>query len=149
MRTPILAAFALATSVAAIPLVPASAANPQVGATATEPASVTHPAGATATSEQNPLLTDSGAVRMGKLIGTDVYNNKDQKLGTVDGVVMGTNGQPQVIVSHDGKLYPVDWNKMKFGDAKKNGDNKAMIPSMTKDQFGSMKEFHYNARQTG
>ncbi len=146
MRTPILAAFALATSMAAIPLVPASAANPQG---ATEPASVTHPAGATATSEQNPLLTDSGAVRMGKLIGTDVYNDKDQKLGTVDGVVMGTNGQPQVIVSHDGKLYPVDWNKMKFGDAKKNGDNKAMIPSMTKDQFGSMKEFHYNARQTG
>jgi hypothetical protein len=149
MRTPILAAFALATSVAAIPLVPASAANPQVGATATAPANVVHPAGATATSEQNPLLTDSASVRIGKLIGTDVYNDKDQKLGTVDGVVMGTNGHPQVIVSHDGKLYPVAWNKMKFGDAKKNDDNKAMIPNMTKDQFGKMQEFHYNARQTG
>ncbi|MBN9559220.1 MAG: PRC-barrel domain-containing protein [Alphaproteobacteria bacterium] len=149
MRTPTFAAIALAASMAALPLVPACAASPQVGATATEPANVAHPSGATATSEQNPLLTDSGAVRAGKLIGTDVYNNKDQKLGTVDGVVIGTNGQPQVIVSHDGKLYPVAWNEMKFGDAKKNGDNKAMIPNMTKDQFGQMKEFHYNARQTG
>lgn len=149
MRTPTFAAFALAASMVALPVVAADAADTHAGTAATIPANVVNPPGATATSEQNPLLTDNGSVRIGKLIGTDVYNDKDQKLGTVDGVVVAANGQPEVILSHDGKLYPVAWNKMKFGDAKKNGDNKAMIPGMTKDQFSSFQVFHYTARNSG
>ena len=33
--------------------------------------------------------------------------------------------------------------------AKDNGDNKALIPGMTKDQFGNMQVFHYTARNSG
>ncbi|MBV9247834.1 MAG: PRC-barrel domain-containing protein [Acetobacteraceae bacterium] len=141
MQSSKLAAFAFAASLAAMPmLTPASAATNYTGT------DVTHPAGATAPSQTNPLLTDDGSVRIGKLIGTDVYNSQDQKLGSVDGVVIDKSGQPQVIISHNNKLVKVPWSDLQFGNAKANSDNKVLMTGMTKDQLQSMQEYHYRAR---
>lgn len=35
------------------------------------------------------------------------------------------------------------------GRSRDNGDNKVLIPGMTKDQFGNMQAFHYTARSSG
>src|SRR5690348_17024240 len=103
--------------------------------------SVTNPQGATAPSQRNPLLTDSGAVRIGKMVGTDIYNGQDQKLGTVDGVLIDKTGQVEVIISHDSKLVSVPWSKFQFGNADQNSDNRVLMPGATKDQFNSMQAF--------
>jgi len=108
---------------------------------------VTHPSGAAAPSEKNPLLTDDGSVRIGKLIGTNVYNGQDQKLGSIDGVLINKAGEPKAVISHNDKLVEVPWSKLQFGNAQQNGDNKVLIPSMSKDQLSQMQAFHYTARQ--
>lgn len=91
----------------------------------------------------NPLLTDQGMVRMSKLIGTDIYNDQDKKLGSVADVVMGRNGEPNVIVKTNGKLHAVQWNQLRFGNAQKNKDNKVLMPGTTQDALNSRPQYHY------
>lgn len=142
MKTPLFATMALATGLAVTPALAQTTTNaPSHSATA----SVTT---ASAPSDRNPLLADNGDVRIGKLIGTDVYNDKDQKLGSVDGVLMGKNGQPTVVISADNRLIQVPWSKLKFGDAKQNGDNKVIMSGETRDALNKMPEFHYTARHS-
>jgi hypothetical protein len=99
-----------------------------------------------ATSADNPLLTDNGSVRVGKLIGADVYNSQDQKLGSVDGVVVNKNGEPQAVLSVKNKLVEVPWNKLQFGNAQQNSDNKVMLGDMTKSQLDGMQTFRYTSK---
>jgi sporulation protein YlmC with PRC-barrel domain len=142
-----LASFVVAAAFAAAPvMVPVAAVAASTNYTGTN---VTNPSGATAPSQANPLLTDNGSVRVGKLIGTNVYNSQDQKLGDVDGVVIDKAGQPKVVISHNNKLVEVPWSKLQFGDAQKNSDNKVIIPGMSQDQFNQMQAFHYTARNNG
>jgi sporulation protein YlmC with PRC-barrel domain len=162
MRSSLFAAAALGASLAALPAM-AQSTHTNNAANGTNTAATTTPTtGAAATttkttnsvtnvppSQSNPLMTENGGVRVNKLIGTDVYNSKDQKLGSVDGVVIDHNGQPQVILSHNDKLTAVPWNKMQFGNAKQNSDNKAMIPDMTQDQLKGMQAYHYPPKKNG
>jgi hypothetical protein len=141
------ASFILAAAFTAAPvLMPVSAVAASTNYSGTD---VTHPTGATAPSERNPLLTDDGSVRVGKLIGTDVYNKQDQKLGSIDGVLINKSGQPMAVISHNNKLVEVPWNKLEFGNAQQNSDNKVLIPNMTQDEFNQMHAFHYTARNSG
>jgi Flp pilus assembly protein CpaB len=100
-------------------------------------------------SQRNPLLADNGDVRMGKLIGTDVYNEHDQKLGSIDDVLMGASGQPDVVLKVKGNLVEVPWSKLQFGNAQQNGDNKVIMPGATQDALNSQQHFHYHANQNG
>ncbi len=100
-------------------------------------------------SQRNPLLADNGDVRIGKLIGTDVYNEHDQKLGSIDDVLMGTTGQPDVVMKVNGNLIEVPWSKLQFGNAQQNGDNKVIMQGATKDALNSQQHFHYRANQSG
>jgi len=94
-------------------------------------------------SQRNPLLADNDKVRIGKLIGTDVYNAKDQKLGDVDDVLVGADGQPDVILSAGGRLVQVPWNQLQFGNAKLNSHNKAILPDATPQSLKQAPEFRY------
>jgi hypothetical protein len=155
MRSSLFAAAALGVSLAALPAMAQSGHTNAVNGTntaattAATTGTTTHTTSSVSNvppSQSNPLMTQEGGVRVGKLIGTDVYNTKDQKLGSVDGVVIDRNGQPMVIVSHNNKLVQVPWNEMQFGNSKQNSDNKAMIPNMTADQLNSMQAYHYTAK---
>ncbi len=141
------------------PATAAPANNPAAGAntsTAANPAAATGTAttsnnAATATvipeagspSQRNPLLADNGDVRMSKLIGTNVYNKADKKLGSVDDVLMGSSGEPDVIISTNNKLVQVPWNKLQFGNAKLNSNNKAIIPDETQQALNQQPNFQY------
>jgi ribosomal 30S subunit maturation factor RimM len=52
-------------------------------------------------SQRNPLLADNGDVRLDKMSGTTVYNDQDQKLGSIDGVVAGRNGVWAIVSTDD------------------------------------------------
>lgn len=138
--------MALSAGLAAFPAMAANTPN--------QPNDVQHTTvagqnGNTAPSKVNPLLTDNGEVRMSKLIGTNVYSDQDKKLGSVDDVVMGNAGEPQVIIKADGNLHPVPWNKLRFGNAKQNSDNKVILPGESENALQSSPQYHYKANDKG
>ena len=102
----------------------------------------THPA-ADMPSQRNPLLADNGDVRIGKLIGTNVYDKNDHKLGSVDGVLAGHDGQLQVVISTNNKKVLVPWNALQFGNAKENSDNKVLMPGETEASLNNRPNFNY------
>ena len=56
------------------------------------------PTNATAPSQRNTALTDQGNVRASKLIGSSVYNDRDQKVGSVDDVILGKENRANVVI---------------------------------------------------
>jgi hypothetical protein len=100
-------------------------------------------------SERNPALADTGQVRASKIIGSNVYNDHDQKIGSIDDLVLGQNGQPDVVLKVNGKLHEVPWSKLQFGNTKQNSDNRVILPGMSQDAFNSQPEFHYSEGRRG
>jgi hypothetical protein len=94
-------------------------------------------------SQRNPLLADNGEVRISKLIGSTIYNQDDQKVGSVNEVLAGQNGQLQVVVSTNNKKTLVPWDRLVFGDAKLNSDNKVLMPNATQAQLDKMQAFNF------
>ena len=136
---------------------PALAQSPSVGNATSTPA--THetrnvPAPATVPSQRNAALTDQGDVRASKLIGSSVYNDRDEKVGSVDDVILGKeNRANEVVVSVGGflgmgtKLVAVPYDQLRLGDAKNaSSDNKVVMPGATKDTLKAQQEFHYTNR---
>jgi hypothetical protein len=140
-RIPKLAPIAAALALAA----PALAADPQQGGAQNLSATATVQPEAGAPSQRNPLLADNDKVRINKLVGTDVYNSQDQKLGDVDDVLVGADGQPDVILSADGRLVQVPWNQLQFGNAKLNSHNKVILPDATPQSLKQAPEFRYTS----
>ncbi|MBV8705188.1 MAG: PRC-barrel domain-containing protein [Acetobacteraceae bacterium] len=143
IQTPRLAGAAAALAVAlATPALAAHAQEQQGGAQNLSATATVQPETGTP-SQRNPLLADNGKVRINKLVGTNVYNAKDEKLGDVDDVLVGADGQPDVILSADGKLVQVPWNQFQFGNAKLNAHNKVILPNATPQSLKQAPEFHY------
>jgi len=98
-------------------------------------------------SQRNPLLTDNGAVRIGKLIGTAIYNKDDKKIGNVDDVLAGQDGQLGVVISTNDKRVVVPWNTLVFGDAKLNSDNKVLMPDETQESLNKLPVFSHQNKK--
>ncbi len=142
MRRTNCAALALSATLAALPALAATAP------TATGTATVDHTTAAQP-SQRNPLLADNGDVRMSKLVGTNVYNSQDQKLGSIDDVLLSKTGTPDVIMKVNGKLVQVPWNELQFGNAQQNSDNKVILPNAAQNALNNQQEFHYHANGNG
>jgi hypothetical protein len=134
-----LTALALGASLTALPAL-AAPTNTQAGTATVNSTSAAAP------SQRNPVLADNGDVRMSKLIGTDVYNQQDQKRGSIDDVLMGRNGRPDVIMQMNGNLYKVPWTKLDFRNANNNSDNQVIIPGTTQHALSTGPQFHYHAK---
>lgn len=94
--------------------------------------------------KMNPLLADNGDARASKVIGTDVYNAQDQNLGSVDDILIGKNGLFAVINGPDHKVA-VPFAELQFGNANVDGNEKAVIPAMTKAELNRLPQVNYNA----
>jgi sporulation protein YlmC with PRC-barrel domain len=151
--TALIFSLALTSSVA----LPALAQTPSAGNATTAPA--THEArtpstSATSPSQRNTVLTDTGDVRASKLIGAAVYNDRDEKVGSVDDLVLGKdNKADDVIVSVGGflgmgtKLVSVPYTQLRLGDTKNaSSSNKVVMPGATKESLKTQPEFHYTNR---
>jgi hypothetical protein len=79
-----------------------------------------------------------------KVIGTTVYNEQNQKLGSVDEVLIGRNGVFAVI-STDKQKVAVPFQVFVFGDSSKDGHDKMVLPNATQAQLNSMPPFYYDA----
>ena len=97
--------------------------------------------------QRNPVLADNGQPRAGKIIGSDVYNMQDKRVGSVDDILMGVGGQPdQAVISVKNKLVLVPFDKLIFGNTQVNGDNRVIMPDETRDALAQQPEFHYNSQ---
>ena len=100
-------------------------------------------------SERNSALTDRGGVRASKVIGSSVYNDKDEKIGSVDDLVIGNDQTLHAvldvggILSVGGKMVVVPFNKLQFGNVKGSSDNRVVMPGATRDALNAMPEYHF------
>jgi sporulation protein YlmC with PRC-barrel domain len=125
---------------------------PAVG-TSTPTTGGTPPAGmvgAANTQSPNPVLTDSGQIRVSKVIGAAVYNDKDQKLGSLEDVLLGADEKAtQAVISVGGvlgvgaRLVAVPFSQLQFPDKVGSSTSRVMMPGITGDSLKGMPAFHY------
>lgn len=114
-----------------------------------------HPNNAATTarpSDHNPVLTDNGGLRTSKIVGSSVYNDQDQKVGSVDDVIIGTDHSLNAVISVGGflgmgaKMVEVPFDKLQFGNTNANSDNRVLMRGATKASLTSMPNYHYASR---
>ncbi len=100
-------------------------------------------------SARNPAMTDSAQLRASKIVGSTVYNDHDEKIGSIDDLVIGTDHSLHAVLSvggflgMGGKMVEVPFDKLQFGNTKGSSDNRVVLPGSTKQELTSMPEFHY------
>ncbi len=156
---PRLTAAALATTLLAAPMAhaddaaPATSANPPVAAATPPPTPPLTPP-STSSAIVEPQLTTAtvkltGGWRASKLIGTNVYDDQNQKVGTVDDLIMtGTDKIGIAVISVGGfigigsKLVAVPYGQLRYDPSA--ASPKVVMPGATKDTLNSMPGFTYN-----
>lgn len=103
-------------------------------------------------SERNSVMTDNGGMRTSKIVGSSVYNDHDQKIGSIDDLVVNNDKSLKAIVSVGGflgmgsKMVEVPFDKLQFGNTKGSSDNRVVMPGVTKESLSSMPSYHYTNR---
>jgi sporulation protein YlmC with PRC-barrel domain len=103
-------------------------------------------------SARNSVMTDHGTMRTSKIVGSSVYNDKDEKIGSIDDLVIDKDNQLSAVVSVGGflgmgsKMVKVPFDKLQFGNTKESSDNRVVMPGMTKDALTGMPDYHYTNR---
>jgi len=109
------------------------------------------PGGRTETpSQRNPVLTDRENVRASKVIGSTVYNDKDEKIGTIDEILLDKEHKATAAVLSVGgflglgaKLVEVPYEQLQFGDTRETSENRVKMPGATKESLQGMADFRY------
>jgi ribosomal 30S subunit maturation factor RimM len=102
-------------------------------------------------SERNSAMTDNGTLRASKVIGSSVYNDKDQKVGSVDDIVIGHDNTLHAvldvggILGVGGRMVEVPFNKLQFGNEKGSDNNRVVMPGATKDALNGMPAYHFSS----
>jgi hypothetical protein len=146
---PILTVSALALA-AALSAVPAMAQTAATHATTAAPATgrVGDTAN-TAPNDRNPVMTQMGDARASKVIGSSVYNDHDEKVGSVDDLLVGKNGQMSAVLSVGGflgmgtKYVEVPYSALVFGNTQKDSDNRVVLRGATKESLKAQADFNY------
>ncbi len=103
-------------------------------------------------SARNTTMTDNGGVRASKVVGSSVYNDHDEKIGSIDDLVIGNDKTLNAVLSVGGflgmgsKMVEVPFDKLQFGNTKGSSDNRVVMPGVTKDTLTSMPDYHYANR---
>jgi len=97
----ILGALTLVTALSAVPAIAQTAATHAT--TMAQP-----PAGLVIQHDCNPVMTQMGDARASKVIGSSVYND-DEKVGSVDDLLVGKDGKIEALLSVGGFLGMSAW----------------------------------------
>lgn len=100
-------------------------------------------------SERNSVMTDNGGMRTSKIVGSSVYNDHDEKIGSIDDLVVNSDHSLTAVLSVGGvmgmgaKMVAVPFDKLQFGNTKGSSDNRVVMPGATKNALNSMPDYHY------
>lgn len=131
------------------PRIPSYGAMLVAAAIASIPALAQQDAVSTRTADQTlgvaTLKLEHGS-RASKVIGSRVYDEQSQSIGSVDDLIMTRDDKVVVaIISVGGflgigsKLVAIPWNQLRFGD-----DGRLVLPGATRDALNAMPNFTYN-----
>src|ERR1700722_2809010 len=142
-----LGALTLAVDLAAAP---AMAQNAATHSTTTAPATGrTGNTVDTNPNDRNPVMTQMGDARASKIIGSSVYNNHDEKVGSIDDLLIGKDGRMSVVLSVGGflgmdtKYVEVPYADLTFGNTQKDSDNRVVLKGATKESLKSQAAYSY------
>jgi len=100
-------------------------------------------------SARNSAFTDNGDLRASKIVGSSVYNDNDDKIGSIDDVIISRDKTLHAVVDVGGvlgvggKMVEVPFDKLQFGNVKGRSDNRVVMPGATKDSLNAMPAYHY------
>jgi sporulation protein YlmC with PRC-barrel domain len=103
-------------------------------------------------SARNTVMTDNGGMRTSKIVGSNVYNDKNEKIGSIDDLVIGSDHSIHAVLSvggflgMDAKLVAVPFDKLQFGNTKDSSNNRVVLPGTTKQELTSMPDYHFTNR---
>jgi hypothetical protein len=142
-----LGAMALAVALSGAPAI---AQNTATHATSTAPATGrTGDTTATTSTDRNPVMTHSGDARASKVIGSSVYNDQDEKVGSVDDILVGHDGKLSAVLSVGGflgmgtKYVEVPYSHLTFGNTQRDSDNKVVLKGATKEALKNEASYEY------
>jgi hypothetical protein len=142
-----LGALTLAVALAAGPV------SAQTGAThSTTTAPATGTVGDTTNTtphDRNPVMTQDGLARASKVTGSSVYNDHDEKVGSIDDLLIGKDGKISAVISVGGflgvgtKYVEVPYSSLTFGNTQQSSDNRVVLKGATKDSLKAQAAFNY------
>ena len=84
-----------------------------------------------------------------KVVGSSVYNDKDEKIGSIGDLIIGNDKTLHAVIDVGGilgvggKLVEVPFDKLQFGNVKGSSDNRIVMPGASKAALNAMPAFHY------
>jgi hypothetical protein len=143
-----LGALTLAAALAAAPAIAAD--TPATHATATAPATGrTGDTTSTNPNDRNPVMTQLGDARASKVIGSSVYNDHDEKVGSIDDLLIGKDGKMNAVLSVGGflgmgtKYVEVPYSQLTFGNTQRDSDNRVVLKGATKESLKTQAAYNY------
>ena|ERR1700722_9486344 len=143
-----LGALTLAVALAAAP---AMAQNAATHSTTTAPATGrTGNTVDTNPNDRNPVMTQMGDARASKVIGSSVYNDHDEKVGSIDDILIGSDGKLSAVLSVGGflgmgtKYVEVAYSDLTFGNTQRDSENRVVLRGATKESLKSQPAYTYS-----
>jgi sporulation protein YlmC with PRC-barrel domain len=95
--------------------------------------------------EVNVVGVAATGYRASKLIGSEIYNDKDEKVGTVDDLIVAADGTVTLAVLSVGGFLGIGKKTVAVPSRlfKPGKDGKITLPGATKDELKGMPEFRY------
>jgi len=134
---------------AALAVVPAMA---QPASHSTTTASATGRTGdvtSTNPSDRNPVMTQMGEARASKIIGSSVYNDHDEKVGSIDDLLIAKDGKMNAVLSVGGflgmgsKYVEVPYADLTFGNTQRDSENRVVLKGATKESLKTQPAYNY------
>jgi hypothetical protein len=143
-------ALGILTLAAALAAGPAMAQSGATHSTTTAPAT-SRPGDTTNTTadERNPVMTQDGMARSSKVVGSSVYNEHDEKVGSIDDLLIGKDGKISAVLSVGGflgmgtKYVAVPYSDLTFGNTQRDSDNRVVLKGATKESLKAQAAYNY------
>jgi len=139
-------ALMLAAALAAAPAM----AQPASHSTTTAPATGrTGDVTSTNASDRNPVMTQMGEARASKIIGSSVYNDHDEKVGSIDDLLIAKDGKMSAVLSVGGflgmgsKYVEVPYSDLTFGNTQRDSENRVVLKGATKESLKTQPAYNY------
>jgi sporulation protein YlmC with PRC-barrel domain len=138
------------TIVAALAVTPAMAQTGATHSTMTAPA--TGRVGntdSTTPADRNGVMTQAGEARASKVVGSSVYNDHDEKVGSVNDLLIAKDGKLSAVLSVGGflgvgtKYVEVPYSSLTFGNTQRDSENRVVLNGATKDSLKSQAAYTY------
>jgi PRC-barrel domain len=126
------------------PTVTSTGTDATTGAAAPASPSASGNTGGSASAQES--YDPSSDARASKVVGSRIYNEQNESLGSLDDILIARDNKPPVraVISVGGflgignKLVEVDYNRLKFEE-----NNRVVMPNATKDELNKMPSFTY------